>query len=156
MYRETPQKDLVRYNQPKLPFLCSWFGHKATTNGFFTTYLMNVYDYDYNKTINKVLGFSTVCEKCGINFIQPVNFSDVFKCKNYFDQHYYEYRLKRMYFVHYMNFNSFEQINEFIEKNNLSRKRKWWEKYEWNSFVIKEAKQKFVICSKTFQMMKIK
>ena len=88
MYRETPQKDLVRYNQPKLPFLCSWFGHKATTNGFFTTYLMNVYDYDYNKTISKVLGFSTVCEKCGINFIQPVNFSDISKCKNYFDQYY--------------------------------------------------------------------
>jgi hypothetical protein len=75
--------------------------------------------------------------------------------KNYFDQYYYEYRLKRMYFVHYMNFNSFEQINEFIEKNSLSRKRKWWEKYEWNSLVTTKSKEKFAICSKTFQMMKI-
>ncbi len=152
MYRNIPSKDIVLVEKVKMPFLCSLFGHKPTISS--TVDAFGILYLEEKTPYTKIIGFKTVCKRCGNLFIQATRLES-----------FYKYKTENLYLFYFFNngnakivvenierFSSYDEIESFIVNNKLTKKRKWWQNYDWQFLILSKSREKIAVCSKTLEL----
>ncbi len=126
-YREIHKPEVA---QQKPNWECSIFGHEKQ---LFADNLVKIYTIDRLNDVELYFSISYICDTCKNILTIPVleiEFSDFYQINNTFgkDEKYKE------------TLKSYSEIQYFLQKCKFTRKKKWYESYDYEFFIQKTVK----------------